>query len=204
MPRRPDVKPRKRPRQRRARETERAILIAAERVLVEEGPAAFNTNRVAERAGVSIGSLYQYFPNKAAILFRLHVVENATTFAAVSAALDREGASAALRLRGAIRVFFETERAEAPLRTALELASAFDRDGSHYREVEQRGVDLVRRFLDDVRPAKRREPGHEARFVYLTVTSLAEAASVRARGPRALRRYADDCADMMARHLGLE
>lgn len=48
-----------------------AILTAAEAVIDEDGMAQFTTNRVAARAGVSIGSLYQYFPNKAAVLAEL-------------------------------------------------------------------------------------------------------------------------------------
>lgn len=51
--------------------TEAAVLDAAAQILEDEGEAAFNTNRIAERAGVSIGSLYQYFPNKQAILLAL-------------------------------------------------------------------------------------------------------------------------------------
>lgn len=45
-----------------------AILTAAGQILVTEGPDALNTNRIAERAGVSVGSLYQYFPSKAAVV----------------------------------------------------------------------------------------------------------------------------------------
>lgn len=48
--------------------TVQAILDATAHILVSDGYAALNTNRVAERAGVSIGSLYQYFPNKAALI----------------------------------------------------------------------------------------------------------------------------------------
>lgn len=48
-----------------------SILAAAELVIEEEGLARFTTNRVAERAGVSVGSLYQYFPNKEAVLAEL-------------------------------------------------------------------------------------------------------------------------------------
>lgn len=64
-------KPRKRPVQARSRVTYEAILEAAARVLRTEGLAAATTNRVAERAGVSIGSLYQYFPSREAILAEL-------------------------------------------------------------------------------------------------------------------------------------
>jgi len=56
------------PRQERARETVAAILGAAAQLIAEGGYAATSTNRIAARAGVSIGSLYQYFPNKEAIL----------------------------------------------------------------------------------------------------------------------------------------
>ena len=59
---------RKRPRQERARATFEAVLDAAAEAITEHGYAAMTTNAVARRAGVSIGSLYQYFPNKAAIL----------------------------------------------------------------------------------------------------------------------------------------
>ena len=59
---------RKEPRQTRARETVEAILTAAARILTSEGFGALTTNRVAEVAGVSVGSLYQYFPHKEALV----------------------------------------------------------------------------------------------------------------------------------------
>jgi len=65
------VSPRKQPRQRRAEATVEAILEAAAQLVARRGLAGFNTNAVAERAGVSIGSLYQYFPNKDAIMAAL-------------------------------------------------------------------------------------------------------------------------------------
>lgn len=55
---------RKQPAQARSRATVDAIIKAGAQVLAEKGRAGFNTNKVAEVAGVSIGSLYQYFPNK--------------------------------------------------------------------------------------------------------------------------------------------
>ncbi|WP_397416665.1 TetR/AcrR family transcriptional regulator [Phenylobacterium sp.] len=67
MPTEATLRPRKTPRQARSTATVEAILSAAARVLAGQGLEGFNTNRVAEVAGVSIGSLYQYFPNKAAL-----------------------------------------------------------------------------------------------------------------------------------------
>jgi len=63
---------RRQPKQRRARQTVDAVLDAVVRVLKREGFDAITTNRVAEVAGVSIGSVYQYFPNKRAIFVALH------------------------------------------------------------------------------------------------------------------------------------
>lgn len=67
MKARPAPQIRKEPRQARARETVEAILTAAARILTSEGFEALTTNRVAAVAGVSVGSLYQYFPNKEAL-----------------------------------------------------------------------------------------------------------------------------------------
>jgi AcrR family transcriptional regulator len=64
-------RPRKRPVQSRSQATVDAILDAAARILVRDGYGAFTTNRVAAIAGVSIGSLYQYFPKKEALLAEL-------------------------------------------------------------------------------------------------------------------------------------
>jgi len=60
--------PRKRPRQDRSKATVDSILAATARVLVRKGFDGLTTNAVAETAGVSIGSLYQYFPNKEALV----------------------------------------------------------------------------------------------------------------------------------------
>lgn len=71
MAARSELSPRKHPRQRRSRETVDAILEAGARVFGEHGFARGSTNRIAEAAGVSVGSLYEYFPNKDAILVAL-------------------------------------------------------------------------------------------------------------------------------------
>jgi AcrR family transcriptional regulator len=68
---RPSLRPRKEPVQKRSQVTVDAIVEAAARVFVKEGYANSTTNRIAELAGVSVGSLYEYFPNKASLLAAL-------------------------------------------------------------------------------------------------------------------------------------
>jgi AcrR family transcriptional regulator len=75
------LRPRKTPRQPRSAETQARILAAARHIFAVQGYAAGTTNRIAEAAGMSVGSLYQYFPNKDAILValvRAHVEDGTT------------------------------------------------------------------------------------------------------------------------------
>jgi AcrR family transcriptional regulator len=84
----PDLRPRKLPRQARARETVDALLEACARLLRRGGLAAVTTNAIADRAGVSIGSLYEFFPNREAILAELTRRRLERLAAAVEAELD--------------------------------------------------------------------------------------------------------------------
>lgn len=68
MARKPLTKPRKQALQQRSRVTVEALIEATARVLVRDGFDKASTNRIAERAGVSVGSLYQYFPGKEALV----------------------------------------------------------------------------------------------------------------------------------------
>jgi len=67
----PDLKPKKRPKQARSRASFDAIVDAAARLLRERGYEALTTNRIAEQAGVGIATLYEFFPNKEAIVAEL-------------------------------------------------------------------------------------------------------------------------------------
>lgn len=73
----PKLTPRKEPRQPRARATVDALVIAAEQLTRELGIEGWTTNHVAERAGASIGSLYQYFPSKESLLVALYLSRRA-------------------------------------------------------------------------------------------------------------------------------
>ena len=85
---------RKSPRQKRAAATFEAIVEAAAHILRDEGAAALTTNAVAARAGVSIGSLYQYFPNKQAIVRALIAREVKLAEAIRPAAIDSDAPAA--------------------------------------------------------------------------------------------------------------
>lgn len=71
MPLKYRTTPRKLPQQDRSKVTVDAILTATTHILIEEGYDKASTNRIAERAGISIGSLYQYFPNKESLIAAL-------------------------------------------------------------------------------------------------------------------------------------
>jgi AcrR family transcriptional regulator len=81
---------RKEPRQARSKATVEAIVQAGARVLGDQGWAGFTTNKVAEVAGVSIGSLYQYFPDKLSLIeaVRSHHFED--VLRVIRKAMDRE------------------------------------------------------------------------------------------------------------------
>ncbi len=81
------LQPRKQPRQQRARATVDAILRASAELFANAGYAGTTTNKIAARAGVSVGSLYQYFPGKDAILSTLFQQHHAEMTASVHGSL---------------------------------------------------------------------------------------------------------------------
>ena len=139
------LKPRKLPTQPRAVETVACILEAAAQILEAQGFEAFKTNAVAERAGVSIGSLYQYFPGKDALLIALMQREKESFPADAQACLAQSDGRAALRhlIGAAVRQqlasaelarLLDLEEEKPETRQALEGKSSF--------------ADLIRRVLD--------------------------------------------------------
>lgn len=111
---------RKIPRQARARASVDAILEAASQVLQGED-GALTTNAVAKRAGVSIGTLYQYFPDKNAILIALARQELSLTGMIVTESLSNREAEMELdeRLRRAVRALIEGFRGRQRARKSL-------------------------------------------------------------------------------------
>jgi AcrR family transcriptional regulator len=87
MARRPLTNPRKHASQERSRATVDALIEATARILVREGFDRASTNRIAEKAGVSIGSLYQYYPSKEALVAAVIDRHNQETMKVVRGAL---------------------------------------------------------------------------------------------------------------------
>ncbi len=143
------LEPRKAPRQNRSKAMLDLILEAATRVLQRESLAGFNTNRVAEVAGISVGSLYQYFPNKAAL---------------VTALIDRVQAAIAVALEQLVVELDGSSLEEAVLAMAAYavrqqygdplLAAALDHEEkrlpiqARLLEAERRIVGIVQALLD--------------------------------------------------------
>lgn len=100
---------RKNPKQARSTELVAIILEAAIQVLMHEAPVRFTTARVAQRAGVSIGSIYQYFPNKAAILFKLQADEWQKTMELLDNILSDKTVLPLQRLRNLVHIFVQSE-----------------------------------------------------------------------------------------------
>ncbi|MGD9881105.1 MAG: TetR/AcrR family transcriptional regulator [Reyranella sp.] len=113
------LKPRKKPTQERSTATVDAIIEAAIRILRRDGWAGLTTTRVAEVAGVSVGSLYQYFPNRAAIAVEI-VRRRTRQFLTAVLAADLSGADdfeAVAQI--AMAVFIEEKRRELAMTLAL-------------------------------------------------------------------------------------
>jgi AcrR family transcriptional regulator len=119
------LNPRKAPRQKRAQATVKAILQATAQLLIELGYRKTSTNRIAERAGVSVGSLYQYFPNRESIVIALFEdlanQQMAVFEAGIGGLLESQDGDVGLdeAVRGLIHAIFATRTVEPELSRIL-------------------------------------------------------------------------------------
>lgn len=121
---------RRRPRQSRSRHTVEAVLAAVPLVIQRHGPASLTTNRIAEVAGVSIGSLYQYFPDKQSI---------------VAALLERHAADAELHRLACASTAPGTDHFRQALRSSFERAASW-----HHQEEGQRILAVLPSLVEGV------------------------------------------------------
>ncbi len=167
MPRPKANKPRKNAKQARAKVTVDVILEATAHILREQGPTKLSTNAVAKRAGVSIGSLYQYFPNKEAL-----VVELARRRAAGH--LERLGGLVGSSVEDAVHAFvtvsIAAQRSDPQLQSAI-TAAILSHGLSMMTEDLRRARDLAAAFLS--LHAERLAPPDPQLAAWICVTSVA-------------------------------
>jgi AcrR family transcriptional regulator len=163
----PQVKttPRKRPRQARSKATVEAILEATAGILVKLGYEKATTNRIADAAGVSVGSLYQYFPNKQALVAAL-IDRHAEAMMSVMEAKLSDGARVPLpeAARDIVDAMIDAHRINPRLHKVLmEQVPSIGRM-RRLREMSRRVESMVRTSLE--------ARAHEIRRENLTLTAF--------------------------------
>ncbi|WP_342235920.1 TetR family transcriptional regulator [Inquilinus sp. OTU3971] len=198
----PQISSRKQPQQARSTGLVDAILEAAVQVLAKEGAQRFTTARVAEKAGVSVGSIYQYFPNKAAILFRLQSDEWRQTSDLLRTILEDRRSPPQERLRTLVHTFLRSECEEAAMRMALADAAPLYRDAPEAREVKESGRRSVEVFMREALPeasdATRALAGD---LITATLSAVGKQFSETPRTAAEITAYADAMADMVCAYL---
>lgn len=193
----PQISSRKAPKQARSAELVSAILEAAIQVLAQEGAQRFTTARVAQRAGVSIGSVYQYFPNKAAILFRLQSDEWRQTTDMLRTILEERQTPALARLRALVHAFIASECEEAGMRVALGDAAPLYRDAPEARAAHAEGKRIFQDFMQEVLPdAADASRTLACELIVATLSSVGKDFSESPRTAADIAAYADAMADM--------
>ncbi|HEY8967189.1 MAG TPA: TetR/AcrR family transcriptional regulator [Candidatus Methylacidiphilales bacterium] len=190
--------PRKKPVQSRSRQMVEDILGGAIRVLRKKGGRRFTTIEVAREAGISVGSLYQYFPNKEALLFALQAAEwEETTKRIWSIALEEKGTPRE-RLYRMVTAFFRSEAAEADLRRAMEETGLSFEETEAFRALAERNRERMTLFLAELAPATNAaQRRFLASFCLAAMGALGEAATREPRTKAEVDRWAKLAAKML-------
>jgi AcrR family transcriptional regulator len=196
------VSSRKLPKQTRSNDLVSAVLDAAVQVLAAEGAQRFTTARVAERAGVSVGSLYQYFPNKASILFRLQSDEWRRTSDLLRSILADRSKPPMVRVRTLVHAFLRSECEEAAIRGALHDAAPLYRDAPEAIEFRAASADIVEDFMREVLPNATEEGRQRAGdLIKTTLSGVGGSFSSTPRSSAEIIDYGDALADMFCAYL---
>lgn len=144
--------PRKQPRQNRSKNMVETILAATARVLCERGYARTSTNHIAEAAEISVGSLYQYFPNKDALFVALHKRHEQQLQALIEGMLSQllaQGKLLSLRqaMASLIRAWIQAHQLEPELHRRLEAEFPFFEPDEEVQSTERRIQAQIRELL---------------------------------------------------------
>lgn len=200
---RPRTAPRKKPRQERSAATVDAILDATARVLCRTGYDRASTNRIAIAAGVSIGSLYQYFPSKEALVAALAERHMATMTALIRVKLAEVAtAPVDVAVRTIIRAMFEAHAVDPPLHKVL--IEQVPRIGrlENLRAVESEVEMLVTTLIEARKRELRRTDVDAIAFLLITVVEAVTHAAVLAElKPSRAQAVVEELTDLVLRYL---
>src|SRR5688572_31002507 len=194
---------RKSPQQSRSRVTVESILDGAIRVLEQEGSLALTTTRIAQAAGVSVGTLYQYFPNRKSILDALQEREFQRTLSMMQEVMiDSQPGSTDELARAVIRGLFRLYGAAPELHRVLVIEGLVGEAPEQVKAFDLRMVSLVRSVLTGARLTCRRKNVDAAAFVAYQAVRAAMMAHL-LESPPGIDEAAltDELADLLHRYL---
>jgi len=165
------------------------------------GAKHFTTNRVAEATGVSIGSLYQYYPNKAVLLVELHTRDAQRLWEALRTQLFEATLSPRERFEHVIRACFEAQAGAQEHHLALTGAQANVGSSVEFQLLEQQVTAELEAFLDSCLPELGPRSAELARFTVAIVRALLE--RMPADPHTDWQKVAADTATMLADYVGL-
>lgn len=199
------LRPRKRPTQRRSVDTVQTILRAAAQVFSARGYAGATTNHIAARAGVSIGSLYEYFPSKDALLvelFERHLTEAEDILAAVWQSLPPDAGIAEL-VRAFANAMVDTHANDRALhRLLFEEAPLPRATRRRLEEVEQRNAALVEAYLRANRRLSRRDPAIASTIIVQCIEAITHKLVVHGESNADPTPYVDEMVALVTSYLG--
>ncbi|WP_394844983.1 TetR family transcriptional regulator [Pendulispora brunnea] len=198
----PVISPRREPRQARSEQMVADILEAAIRVLQSDGVERFTMVRLAEVAGVSVGSLYQYFPNRESLFFRLQQASWGETVDRVQEILVDPNATLEQKVAASVSAVFRANEAEGDLRKAMSEAGAPFRDSPEAIAERERGQQRAIAFFRYALPeASESDIVFIADFISTTTEALAERVSDRRLARHETERWAKAAAEMFSLYI---
>lgn len=199
-------RPRKRPVQARSQRTVDAVLKAAAQVFTRRGYAGATTNHIAERAGVSVGSLYEYFPSKDALLVALmeaHLAEGEAVLLKAAGEIAVSGAhDLAAMVRHVARAMVELHARDRELhRILFEEAPLPRRIRQTLMEIEARATERVGAVLANHPQVSVRDPALAAAIVVHTVEALTHRLVIHGGREVDLDAYVEEMVRLVVRYL---